>query len=139
MTSEENKAVICRFYEAFEANDLETLKGLLSPELTAYSHGSPGPQNREMHLQVINAWNASFADTRFSIEEQLADGDKVATRVILRSTHSLGEFQGLPPTGKKIEIGGITIERVKDGKIVERRVSSDWLGMLQQLGLVQQA
>ena len=80
-------------------------------------------------------WNAAF-ETRFAVEEKIAEGDKVSTRVTMRAIHSRGAFQDLPPSGKEIVVGGITIERIKDGKIVERRVSSDWLGMLQQLGLV---
>ncbi len=54
----------------------------------------------------------------------------------MRAVHNRGEFQGLPPDGKEIVIGGINIERLQNGKIVERRVSADWLGMMQQLGLI---
>jgi predicted ester cyclase len=136
MTTEENKAIVRRFYEAFAANDEGALKEVLAPDLVAYSHGAPGPQSREVHLQGISGWNAAFSDTHFTIEEQLAEGDKVATRVTMRSVHNRGEFQGLPPNGKEIVVGGIAIERIKDGKIVERRVSGDWLGMMQQLGLI---
>jgi steroid delta-isomerase-like uncharacterized protein len=136
MKTEETKAIVRRFYEAFAANDEGALKELLAPDLVAYSHGAPGPQSREAHLQVISGWNAAFGETHFTIEEQLAEGDKVATRVTMRSVHNRGEFQGLPPTGKQVEVGGVTIEHIKDGKIVERRVSSDWLGMMQQLGLI---
>ena len=136
MTTEQNKAVARRFYEAFEANDEGALNDMLAPELVAYSHNDPAPQNRDVHVQGILWWNRVFSDTRFAIEEQIAEGDKVATRVTMRSIHNKGEFQGLPPSGKQIEIGGTSIERIKDGKIVERRVSSDWLGMMQQLGLI---
>ncbi len=136
MTSEHNKAIVRRFYEAFAANDEGALKEVLAPDLVAYSHGAPGPQNREAHLQGISMWHAAFSETQFTIEEQIAEGDKVATRVTMRSVHSDGDFQGLPPTGKQIAISGTTIERIKDGKIVERRVSADWLGMMQQLGLI---
>jgi predicted ester cyclase len=136
MTTEQNKAVVRRFYEAFEANGEDALNEVLAPELAAYSHNDPAPQNRNVHVQGINWWNQVFSDTRFAIEEQIAEGDKVATRVTMRSVHNKGEFQGLPPSGKQIEIGGTSIERIKDGKIVERRVSSDWLGMMQQLGLI---
>jgi predicted ester cyclase len=136
MTTEQNKDLVRRFYEAFEANDQAALMELLSPDLVAYSHGAPGPQNREVHLQGISGWNAAFGETRFTIEEQIAEGDTVASRVTMRSIHSGGEFLGAAPTGKQIDIPAITIERIKDGKIVERRVSSDWLGMMQQLGLV---
>lgn len=136
MTAEQNKATVRRFFKAFEANDQAALNEVLAPDLVAYSHGAPGPQNREVHLQGIGMWNAAFGDTHFTIDEQIAEGDKVATRVTMRSVHSRGDFQGLSPTGKEIVTGGVTIERIKDGKIVERRVSADWLGMMQQLGLV---
>jgi predicted ester cyclase len=136
MTTERNKAVVRRFFEAFEADDEAALNEVLAPDLVAYSHGAPGPQNREVHVQGIRGWNAAFSDTRFTIDEQIAEGDKVATRVSMRSVHSRGDFQGLPPTGKEITNDAVTIERIRDGKIVERRVTSDWLGMMQQLGLL---
>ena len=135
MLTERNKELVRRFYEAFEANDQTDLKDILSSDLVAYSHGAPGPQNREVHLQGISGWNAAF-ETHFTVEEQIAEGDKVSTRVTMRAVHSGGEFQGLAPTGKEVVTQGITIERIKDGQIVERQVSSDWLGMMQQLGLV---
>ncbi|HEY3059281.1 MAG TPA: ester cyclase [Chloroflexota bacterium] len=81
-------------------------------------------------MQGIRFWNASFGDTRFGIEEPVAEGNKVATRVTMRSVHSRGEFQGLAPTGKQIAITGITIETIEGGVIVERRVETDWLAML---------
>ena len=135
MSNDQNKAIVRRFYEAFEANDQDTLLKLLSPDLVAYSHGAPGPQDRETHLQGISMWNAAF-DNRFTVEEQIAEGGMIATRVTLKVIHSRGDFQGLPPTGKQIEAGGMSFERIKDGKIVERRVSSDWLDMMQRLDLV---
>jgi steroid delta-isomerase-like uncharacterized protein len=136
MSAEQNKAIVRQFFAAFEANDEAALRQVLAPHLTAHSHQSPGPQTREEHVKAIRMWNAAFRDTHFTIEEQIAEGDKVATRVTMRSVHSGGEFMGLPPSGKQVVTGGITIERIEDGKIVERRVVSDWLGMLQQLGLV---
>jgi predicted ester cyclase len=132
----ENKSIVRRFYAAFEADDVTTLNELLAPDLVAYSHAAPGPQNREVHLQGIRGWNATFSGTQFVIEDQIAGGDKVATRVTLRATHNLGDFQGLAPTGKQVAVPAVSIEHIKDGKIAERRVTSDWLGMMQQLGLV---
>ena len=136
MTTAENKAVVRRFFEAFAADDQAALTELLAPDLVAFSHGSPAPQSREAHLQAIRGWNAAFGDTRFTIHEQIAEGDAVATRLTMRSVHSRGDFQGLPPTGKEVTSDSVTIERIRDGKIVERRVIADWLGMLQQLGLI---
>jgi predicted ester cyclase len=136
MTTEQNKAIVRGLYKAFEANDQASLNDLLAPDLVAYSHATPGPQDRAAHVQGISGWNATFNETRFTIEDQIAEGDRVATRVTLRAVHSGGDFQGLPPTGKRIAVSGISIERIKDGKIVERRVDSDWWGMMQQLGLI---
>jgi steroid delta-isomerase-like uncharacterized protein len=135
MTTEQNKNLVRLFYKAFEANDGSALTDVLAPDLVAYSHGSPAPQNREEHLKGIQMWNEAFRDTRFTIQEQIAEGDKVATRVTMRSTHSGGEFQGVPPTGKQVETAGISIEYIQDGKIVARRVYSDWVGLMQQLGI----
>jgi predicted ester cyclase len=80
-------------------------------------------------------FSTAFSEIHYTVEDQVAEGDKVATRVTLRATHS-GDFQGLPPTGKQIAVSGLTLERIRDGKIVERRVSFDQMGMMQQLGLV---
>lgn len=133
--SEENKAVVRRFYEAFGAEDLDALKEVLAPDLIAYSHAGPEAQNREDHLQGIAMWLESF-DTRFDVEEQIAEGDKVATRVTMHAVHNGREFMGLPATGKEVVTSGISIEQVQDGRIGHRRVESDWLGIMQQLGLV---
>jgi len=135
MTTEQNKVIVRRFYEALVANDLATFHEVLAPDFVAHSQGAPGPHSREAHLQGISVWNAAF-ETRYTIEDQIAEGDRVATRAIMRATHSRGDFQGVPPTGKQIEIGGITIERIKDGKIVERWVYSERSSVLQQHGLL---
>jgi len=136
MTTEQNKAIVRRFFEAFEANDEAAMKEVLAPDLVAYTHGAPGPQTREAMLQGISWWNATFSGSHFTFEEQIAEGDKVATHVTMRAIHSLGDFQGLPPSGKQVVMRSVTIERIKDGKIVERRVIGGWLDMMQQLGLI---
>ena len=135
-TEAQNKALVRRFFDAFEANDLAALNAVLAPDLMAYSHGQLDPQNREQHIETIRAWNEAFSDTRFSIDEQIAEGDTVATRMTFRTIHNRGDFMGQPPTGKQAVVSAMTIERIQDGKIVGRRVVSDWLGMMQQLGLM---
>ena len=130
---EQNKAIVRRFYKAFEDNDLEALKEVLSPDLVAYNLQ---PQNRDEHLQGIRGWNAIFSENRFEILDQIAEGDTVATHVILHSVHSKASYQGVPPSGKPVDTPAVSLEWIKDGKIVERRVYSDRLGMLRQLGLL---
>ena len=136
MTTEQNKAIVRRFFEAFEASDEAAMKEVLAVDLVAYTHGAPGSQSREAMLQGISWWNATFSGSHFTIEEQIAEGDKVATHVTMRAIHNRGDFQGLPPSGKQVEMRSVTIERIKDGKIVERRVIGGWLAMMQQLGLI---
>lgn len=135
MSTEQNKQIVRRYAEALAANDQTTLKELLDPDLVAYAH-SPNPQNREEYLQGTRMWHQAFGDTQFTIQEQIAEGDKIATRATLRAIHNTGEFQGLPPTNKEVASDGITILRILNNRIVELRVLSDWFGLMQQLGLV---
>ena len=77
----------------------------------------------------------AFPDLNVKVEDQLAEGDKVATRWTTTGTHQ-GEFAGIPPTGKQGGVTGTTIARVVGGKIVEERSNWDTLGLLQQLGVI---
>ena len=135
MTSEHNKAIVRRFWKAYETNDQAALHEVLAPDLVAQSPSAPGPSNREMHLQGIAMFNAAFSDRQFTIDDLIAGGDTVATRVTLRGIHS-GNWQGYPPTGKRLVATGLTIERIQDGKIVERWFSFDAARVMQELGLV---
>jgi predicted ester cyclase len=136
MTTEKNKAIVRRFYEAFEANDEVAMKEVLAPDMLANTLGVHGTQNREEMLQGIHMWNATFSDTRFEILEQVAEGDTVVTRMAFHTTHSKAAFRGVAPTGKKCESPAVSIERIKDGKIVERWAYGDQSSMWEQLGLV---
>lgn len=78
---------------------------------------------------------AAFSNIRVTIHDQIAEGDMVATRLTWQAVHS-GDFQGNPPTHREIEVSGISIERIKDGRISERWFMQDELGMMQQLGLI---
>ena len=132
----QNKAIVRRFLESLGGNDQATLNELLSADLVAHMPAMPGPLSRELMLQGASASSAAFSDQHYTVEDQIAEGDKVATRTRWRATHSAGDFQGLPPTGRQVEVSGISIERIQDGKIVERWLSYDQIGMMQQLGLV---
>lgn len=134
MTNEQNKAIVRRFWQAYEANDQAALDAVLAPDLLAQTPGSPEPQNRERHLQGISMFNAAFSDRHFTVDEMIAEGDVVATRTTLRGLHT-GAFQGHPPTGKPIAATGLTLERIQDGRIVERWFSFDTARVLQELGI----
>lgn len=85
--------------------------------------------------QFYDTLHAAFPDIHFTIEDQIADGDKVVTRWTCQGTHK-GDFQGMPPTGKQFCIAGIDIDRLANGKVVECWPIMDELGMLQQLDAV---
>ena len=135
MTIEKNKAIVRRFFKAFAANDQAVLKEVLAPDIVGHAPGTPGPRNREEALLAIGMWTAAFSEMHFTIEDLIAEGDKVAAHVSVRATHS-GEFLGQPPTGKQIAIIFFSVERIKDGQIVERWALVDMMSLMQQLGLV---
>src|SRR5688572_17801988 len=102
--------------------------------------GHSSPSTDETHgpagyKQFYAALRAAFPDIRFTVEDQVAEGDRVVTRWTAHATHT-GEFRGIPPTGKRGSVTGITIDRVAGGKLVECWTNADDLGLLQQLGVV---
>jgi steroid delta-isomerase-like uncharacterized protein len=135
MTPEHNKAIARRFFAASDAANEAAFGDLLAPDFVAHLPGAPGPLNREALLQVGRLFSAAFSDHHYTIEDQLAEGDKVATRVTWRAIHT-GEFQGLHPTGRQVVAPGIAIMRIYDGRIVEHWARYDLMGIMQQLSAV---
>ena len=85
------------------------------------------------YKQGMTAFHSAFPDLKFTIEEEIAEGNKLAIRWTLRATH-LGEYQGHPPTGKMVTVTGVSIFQIADGKIQDITVNMDRLGQFQQLG-----
>lgn len=85
--------------------------------------------------QFFGMLHAAFPDIRFTVEDQVADDDRVVTRWVAHGTHT-GDFQGVPPTGKTVRLTGIDIDRIANGKVVECWAQSDELGLMKQLGVV---
>ena len=133
MNTEHNKAVVRRFFTAFEEQDYGALQDILSPELPAYVHGDTEPAGRDELLEIIRGWNTAFSNTRFTVEDQVAEGDLVACRVTMTAVHSGGEFQGIAPAGLPVSSQSLTLERVVDDRISEHRVVTNWAEVLQQL------
>ena len=133
--TEQNKAIVRRNYETADKNDLTTFSEQLAPDIAVHLPGMPGPLNREALIQMMNVMFSGLTQRQHVFEDQIAEGDKVATRVTLHTVHT-GEFQGLPATGKQIAVPQTAIHRIQNGKIVEVWVSSDDVGMMQQLGLM---
>jgi steroid delta-isomerase-like uncharacterized protein len=133
--TEQNKGVVRHNYEAADKNDLTTFREQLAPDIAVHLPGMPGPLNREALLQMMDAMFSGLTQRQHVFEDQIAEGDKVATRVTLHAVHT-GEFQGMPATGKHIAVPQTAIHRIRNGKIAEVWVSSDDVGMMQQLGLM---
>jgi len=132
--SEENKAVVRRFLDAlWNRADFEVVDSLIARDYAGHSstviHGPDGARQFVMELR------AAFPDFEFRVADQIAEGDRVATRWTLHGTHR-GEFQGIPASGRPIQMNGVTIFRLADGKLVEGWTVEDQLGVLQQLGVL---
>ena len=135
MSADTNKEIVRRLgVEPWEGN-LGVIDELVAPDYIGHDPAQPDMQGPEGIKEFITGYLAGFPDGRITIDEQLAEGDMVATRWTGRGTHK-GEMMGIPPTGKQVTVSGITISRVKNGKVVEEWSNWDTLGMLQQLGVV---
>ncbi len=132
--SEENKALLRRWIEeGFNKGNLALLDEIF-PDCVYHS-----PTTGELKGEALKRFCASilaaFPDGQMTIEDQVAEGDKVVTRWSFVGTHQ-DEMMGIATTGKRITFSGMVIDRVVEGKVVEEREEWDALGMLQQLGAV---
>lgn len=137
--SEENKIISQRFYEqVFNQGNMSAADQLLL--VGGVDHNPPGPgfaPGIEGVKQVVMMFRTAFPDLHLTVEDQIAEVDRVVSRITVRGTHQ-GELLGVPPTGKMVTVGLVDILRLDGGKIVERWGQFDALGMLQQLGAVPQ-
>ena len=135
MSTEENKALVRRFYEEIDRGNLVAMDELVAEDYINHAPPPfPGPAGREGLKRAFKIfWEATPG--YHQIEDMLAEGDKVVTRLTAYGTHA-GEMAGIPPTGKKLTMTAIAIHRIADGKIVEHWAEKDTLGFLQQLGVL---
>ena len=136
MEATENKALIRRFYEEFvNPGNSSVADEIIAPDCPLHFGGAFMGTGPEAFKQTRAVLYAGFPDLRWTIEEMVAEGEKVAERLTARGTHE-GEFMGVAPTGKRVEFEGIAIFRVSEGKIVESRGMPDMLGLMRQIGAV---
>ena len=135
MSTEDNKAVIRRIFDGLNQKDVAVIDELCTPDFVSHDPANPQVRSREDFKQWFTGLSAAFPDLHFSLEDMLAEGDKVAYRFTLRATHS-GSWRGAAPTGKPITITAISIARIRDGKSAELWTNTDALGLVQQLGLI---
>jgi steroid delta-isomerase-like uncharacterized protein len=135
--SEQNKNLERRLFDqVYNRGDFTVVDELIARDYLGHSP-TPGTENRgrESFKQFYATLRQAFPDLRFTIEDLIAEGDKVVVRWTARGTFA-GEFQGIPPNGNHGAITGITIDRIAGGKVVECWTNADDLGMMQLLGFV---
>lgn len=132
--SEKNKRITRRFPEevATEGN-IDLIDELCTADVIDHSPDGEirGREELKAHME---AYLSAFGDFSATVEETIAEGETVAMRVTLRGTHE-GEFMDVAPKGNEFEIANMVFTRIKDGRIAERWVQPDMLGLLQQLGI----
>jgi predicted ester cyclase len=136
MSSEQNKAIIRRFVEeGINQSNESVFLDLLIPDVVDH-YARPGLPPGRMGWNVFRKlFRAAFPDGCWELDDIVAEGDFVAARASFTGTH-MGEFFGIPATGRRVRIGSMYICRFENGKIVERWANSDDLGMLRQLGVI---
>jgi steroid delta-isomerase-like uncharacterized protein len=136
--SEQNKALTKRaIEEGWNQGKLQVFDELVAANCVFNNPTLPGGKitGPEAYKQVAQMYRTAFPDFRLTINDQIADADKVVTRWTVTGTHK-GAMMGIAPTGKRATATGITIDRFQSGKLVEQWHNGDDLGMLQQLGVV---
>jgi steroid delta-isomerase-like uncharacterized protein len=135
MSLEANKALVRRFIdEIFVRARPEAVDELLSDDFVSHTWRSTGDGKGDLR-RAMERLSEVLADVQFTVEDVLAEGDRVAVRVTAQATQ-VGEFMGLAPSGRSYSIGEIHIFRIRDGKVVEHWHQYDQLGMLRQLGVM---
>ena len=135
MTLDENKAIVRRYQEIYNSNDLEPLtevvaENMLTPKIMpGFGEGLDGGRN--IHMTTL----IGMPDWHTEIDDLIAEGDKVVARITMTGTHT-GDFYGIPATGVHVEFTGIYIVRIADGKIVEHWGEEDAVSLLTQLGVM---
>ena len=138
MSAQENKEKARRMMEeAFGQGKLEVVDEVLDPDFVCYDPNSESGAVRgaDTIKQEIEWFRNAIPDLTYTVEDQVAEGDKVVTRYTATGTHR-GEFFGVVPTGKPIEMTGITIDRFEEGRLVEEWPEYDLLGAMRQMDAI---
>jgi len=138
MSAQENKALARQFMdEVWNKGNLNFIDEVTDPNFV--SHDPSSPQDMwggvEGMKRFTEMYRNAFPDTQMTVEDVIAEGDKVVTRWTVRATHQ-GQLMGIPPSGNRVEVTGISIDRMERGKFVETWSNYDALGMMQQLGVM---
>ena len=134
MSAQDNKAIARRFFDALNDKDLTFIDQIYADAYVRNDPGNPHISSLEEHKQWIMRLCTSFPDLQYTIDDILADGDKVMCRFTCHATHT-GPWRDMPATGKQVVVKGISISHIIEGRIVEDWFSIDVFGLVQQLGI----
>jgi steroid delta-isomerase-like uncharacterized protein len=135
MSTEENKVIARRCLEAITEKDFAAIEQMYSPAYVRHDPDSPQVHSRDDYRQYLAGLCSIFPDLHFTIEDLIAEGDKVTCRFSIRGTHSR-PWRGLPATGKQVMVTGVNISRIAENKVVEDWFNTDIFGLAQQLGAI---
>jgi len=135
-TTEENKALVRHYNEeVFGRKNLDAIDEFVSPSHIDHTLPRGMPAGRAGTRQAISMYVKAFPDLSFTVDDMIAEGDKVVTRYTTHGTHR-GALGPIPATGRRVAVSSVDIVRIADGKIVEEWGLDDRLAMLQQLGVI---
>lgn len=133
--STENVAIMHRIYEVLNGGNMDLADQVIAADSVSHEVPPEYPSGLEGWKQYFTDFRAAFPDLHFTVEETIAEGDKVVCRCTLRGTHR-GDFMGIPATGKQVVVTGVDVGHFANGKGVEHWAYYDELGMMQQLGVI---
>lgn len=134
MSAESNRLFFQRFLQFINTGSHELAAELVSPDANFHAPGAAEPlRGPEGYLQLLAMLRGGFPDVQWTLEDLVAEGDRVAARFTMSGTHN-GPFMGLPPTGKPFVAASMAFYRLTGGKIVEENGLPDMLAILQQIG-----
>lgn len=123
--------------EAFENGELDVIDELVPSEYVLHTPGSPEPiRGSDAFKQYVSGYSEAFPDLSVTIDDRIVAEDAVVERFRMRGTHE-GEFRGIPPTGNAIDVTGIIVHYMEDGRAVEDYSEFDSMDLMQQLGIVE--
>jgi len=132
---EENKVLVRRTFDETVKRNWAILDELYTTDYVWHQPGSPEPLTSEESEQFMRTFLSAFPDYSDTIEDMIAEDDKVVTRFTFRGTHK-GDYMGVPTTGKEVVLTSILISRIAEGKIVEEWLEFDGLSFMRQLGAI---
>ena len=136
MSIESNKAIIQRYREIYNTNQLDKLNDVLAENFVPHTLLPGMTPSLETYKQIHQMAKAAFPDLLVTTEDLVAEGDKVVERWTQTQTHTGESFMNIPPSGNSISFTGISIYRIANGKIVDHWANMDFFGMMAQMGAI---